>query len=223
MTKMKRLLIVDDDDAMRRLFRLNLSDEYEIIDTPDPDLALGLAMEHKPDAILMDVRMPKHSGIDLCRAFGSISKTQPIPIFFISGETSNETREACRSMGAAGYLEKPVDFEILKTSLAKIRSQTQVPRTEVRVHLRVELKLSGKDIHGEPFVETTFTENVSVSAFLCRCTAVLAKDSTVEVSMVSNFNKFAGKARMVRMDDRPKCPTLYGFRFLEKKGEWILQ
>jgi hypothetical protein len=41
--------------------------------------------------------------------------------------------------------------------------------------------------------------------------------------MVSNFNKFAGKARMVRMDDRPKCPTLYGFRFLEKKGEWILQ
>ena len=66
---MRRLLIVDDDEAIRRLFRLNLADDYEIIDTEDPEQALALAMEHKPDAILLDMHMPKMSGFDLCRTF----------------------------------------------------------------------------------------------------------------------------------------------------------
>ena len=80
-------------------------------------------------------------------------------------------------MGATGYFEKPVDFDALRASLAKVRGQTHVPRTEIRLQLRVELKLSGKDIQGKEFKQTTFTENVSVSAFLCSCAAELAKDS----------------------------------------------
>jgi CheY-like chemotaxis protein len=220
---MKRLLIVDDDEATRRLFRLNLSDNYEIIDTADPDQALALAMEHKPDAILMDLRMPKHSGLDLCRAFGAISQAQPIPIFVVSGETGVEVRESCQKMGASGYFEKPVDFDALRSSLAKVRGQTHVPRTEVRLSLRVQLKLRGKDIHGKEFDEATFTENVSVSAFLCPSAAELQKDSIVEVYIVSGLDKLVGKARAVRSEQRPKLPTLYGFRFVEKTGEWILK
>jgi CheY-like chemotaxis protein len=220
---MKRLLIVDDDEATRRLFRLNLSDNYEIIDTADPDQAMGLAMEHKPDAILMDLRMPKHSGLDLCRAFGAINKTQPIPIFVVSGETGVEVRESCQKMGATGYFEKPVDFDALRASLAKVRGQTHVPRTEIRLQLRVELKLSGKDIQGKEFKQTTFTENVSVSAFLCSCAAELAKDSIVEVFIVSGNDKYVGKARAVRSEPRAGSSTLYGFRFVEKTGEWILK
>jgi CheY-like chemotaxis protein len=100
---MRRLLIVDDDEAMRRLFRLNLSDDYEIVDTDDPARALALAMEHKPDAILMDLRMPKHSGLGLCRALGAINKAQPVPIFIVSGETAAEIKQSCKDMGTAGY------------------------------------------------------------------------------------------------------------------------
>jgi CheY-like chemotaxis protein len=220
---MRRLLIVDDDEATRRLFRLNLSDNYEIIDTADPDQALALAMEHKPDAILMDLRMPKHSGLEMCRAFGSISRTQPIPIFVVSGETGTAVRQSCQDMGAAGYFEKPVDFDALRSTLGKVRSQTQVPRTEIRVQLRVRINLRGKDSSGNEFNETTFTENVSVSAFLCGCNAELSKDSTVDVYIVSGTDKHVGKARMVRAEQRPKTQTLYAFRFLEKTGEWILQ
>src|SRR5580698_5774541 len=201
---MRRLLIVDDDEAMRRLFRLNLSDDYEIVDTDDPARALALAMEHKPDAILMDLRMPKHSGLGLCRALGAINKAQPVPIFIVSGE-------------------KPVDFDALRGSLAKVKRQTQVPRTEVRVQIRVELKLSGTDIRGKEFTENTFTENVSVSGFLCACTATLVKDSLVEVYVVKGSDKPVGKARVVRSEERAGNISLYGFRFIEKTGEWILK
>jgi CheY-like chemotaxis protein len=220
---MKRLLIIDDDEATRRLLRLNLSDSYEIIDTADPDQALGLAMEHRPDAILMDLRMPKHSGLELCRAFGSINQAQPVPIFVVTGDIGIEVRESCRKMGATGYFEKPVDFEALRSSLAKVRSQTQVPRTEIRLQLRVHLKLRGKDIYGIEFDVTTYTENVSISAFLCACTAELSKDSIIDVYMVSGRDKYVGRVRVVRAEDRPGSSRAYGFRFVEKTGEWILQ
>ena len=220
---MRRLLIVDDDEAMRRLFRLNLSDDYEIVDTDDPAQALALAMEHKPDAILMDLRMPKHSGLGLCRALGAINKAQPVPIFIVSGETATEIKQSCHDMGTAGYFEKPVDFDALRGSLAKVKRQAQVPRTEVRVQIRVELKLCGTDIRGKEFTENTFTENVSVSAFLCACSATLVKDSLVEVYVVKVSDKPVGKARVVRSEERAGNTSLYGFRFIEKTGEWILK
>ena len=74
-------------------------------------------MEHKPDAILMDLRMPKHSGLGLCRALGAINKAQPVPIFIVSGETASEIKQSCKEMGTAGYFEKPVDFDALRTHL----------------------------------------------------------------------------------------------------------
>ena len=56
---MDKLLIVDDEEAMRRLLRINLADRYEIIDTGNPEQALALAMQDKPNAILLDLRMPE--------------------------------------------------------------------------------------------------------------------------------------------------------------------
>ncbi len=64
---MQKLLVIEDEEAMRRLLRLNLSDLYEIIDTGDPEQGLALAMQNKPSAILLDLRMPKFSGFELCR------------------------------------------------------------------------------------------------------------------------------------------------------------
>ncbi len=117
---MGRLLIIDDDDAMRRLLRLNLAGSHEIIDTGDPEEALALALQHKPDAILLDLRMPKFSGFELCQTFTSFSSTQLIPVFVVSGEAGARTKQICRDLGAAEYFEKPVDFERLRVSLEKV-------------------------------------------------------------------------------------------------------
>jgi DNA-binding response OmpR family regulator len=220
---MRRLLIVDDDEAMRRLFRLNLSDNYEIVDTDDPEQALALAMEHKPDAILMDLRMPKHSGLGLCRALGAINKAQPVPIFIVSGETASEVKQSCKEMGTAGFFEKPVDFDALRVSLSKVKRQTQVPRAEVRVQIRVELNLAGTDSKGKEFKESTFTENVSVCSFLCALDATLENDSIVEVFIARGSGQCVGKARVMRSEERQGASSLYAFRFTEKTGEWILQ
>src|SRR5580692_9424935 len=111
--RMAKLLVVDDEEAMRKLVRLNLGESYEIVDTGEPEQALALVLEHKPDAILLDLRMPKYSGFELCQTFTSLSSTQLTPVLVISGEAGSNTKDFCRGLGVAAYFEKPVDFTAL--------------------------------------------------------------------------------------------------------------
>jgi DNA-binding response OmpR family regulator len=221
---MEKLLIVDDEEAMRRLLRINLADRYEIIDTGNPEQALALAMQDKPDAILLDLRMPKYSGFELCRTFNSLTFTQLIPLIIVSGESGATTKSLCKELGAKAYFEKPIDFDALRAGVALVLHAAQPERrTEVRVRLRVMLKLLGIDIHEEPFEELSTTENVSQDGFLCGCTAKLKKDSVVEVHLVSGGTKFVGKARVVRSEGCDTPYPRYAFRFVQKEGDWILQ
>jgi DNA-binding response OmpR family regulator len=222
---MDKLLIVDDEEAMRRLLRINLGDRYDIIDTGSPEQALAIAMQSKPKAILLDLRMPHYSGFELCRIFKSMSSTQLIPLIIISGEAGATTKIFCKELGAAEYFEKPVDFEALRAAMEKVLHAAQAERrSEVRVHLRVTLKLRGTDINEKPFEEMSATENVSRSGFLCGCAAALKVGSAIEVYyLASGEMKFVGKTRVVWSDGCNVTYPRFGFRFVDKVGDWILQ
>ena len=220
---MQRILIIDDDDAMRGLLRARLEGSYEVFDTGDPDQALGLALEHKPAAVLLDLMMPKFSGFDLCQSLHSLSYTSRIRIFIITGKGGDEAREYCQNLGATGFFQKPVDFSLLKRRLAEeLEGQHPERRSQTRVRMRVSLKLRGPDAVGKPFEETTITENVSSAGFLCNCAASLAIGSMVEVFLVSGRERYVGLARAVRKESDMNWQR-YGFFFEAKEGEWVLQ
>jgi DNA-binding response OmpR family regulator len=220
---MKKLLVVDDEEPIRRLLRLNLSDEYEVFDTGDPEQALALAMQNKPDAILLDLRMPKFSGFELCRTFNSLTSTQLIPLVVVSGEAGATTKALCKDLGAKAYFEKPINFDALRTSLATLlQAKRPERRGEVRVRLRITLKLKGCDVNGKAFEEVTTTENVALSSFLTGCTAPLKKDSVLDV-FLSGGQELAGRVRVVRAEATETRYPRYAFRFVEKVGKWVLQ
>src|ERR1700690_2370693 len=114
---MPKVLIVDDDESMRGLLRMRLADSFEVIETGNPEQALGLALEHKPDAILLDLMMPKFSGFDLCQSFRSLSYTSTIPILVITGETEAKYKDHCANLGAVAYFEKPLRLDELRRRL----------------------------------------------------------------------------------------------------------
>jgi len=221
---MEKLLIVDDEEALRRLLRINLADRYEIVDTGNSEQALAMAMQGKPNAILLDLRMPNYSGFELCQTFKSMTSTQLIPIIIISGEAGATTKLFCKELGAKAYFEKPVDFDALRAGLERVLHAAQPERrSEPRVRLQVMLKLRGTDINEKPFEEVSATENVSKSAFFCGCTAKLKKEATIEVYLVNGGTKFVGKARVVRSEGCETPYPRYAFRFVQKDGDWILQ
>lgn len=221
---MGKVLVVDDDEALRRLIKLELSDTYEIIDSGEPEQGLALALEHRPDAILLDLRMPKYSGYELCQTFTSFSSTQHIPVIIVSGEAGGQTKEYCKQLGAVGYFEKPVDFDGLRVSLDRIvKARRYIPRSEVRVRLRVPLKVRGKDASGKPFEEVTTTENVSLSGFLCGCSSELTIGSIIDISLMSQGETPVGKAKVIHSGSKTSPVRSYGCRFTEKTGPWVLQ
>jgi len=221
---MGKLLIVDDDEALRRLIRLEMGDSYEIIDSGEPEQGLALALEHKPDAILLDLRMPKYSGYELLQTFTSFSRTQTIPVIIVSGEAGGQTKEHCKQLGAADYFEKPIDFDALRNCVRQIsKTRRFVPRSEVRVRLQVTLKLRGTDKHGKQFEESATTENVSLSGFLCACSKELAADSIVSVYLSVPREDYVGKAKIVHADFKHLPLRWYGCLFVEKTGPWVLR
>ncbi len=221
---MHKLLIVDDDESMRSLLRIRLADSYEVFDTEDPEQALALALEHKPDAVLLDLMMPKFSGFELCQSLRSLTYTSRIPVFIVTGKGGAEAKEHCQRLGATGYFEKPVNFQELQRRLSE-ELQTQRPERRVhpRVGMRVPLKLRGSDAVGNRFEELITTENVSATGFLCHCETALAKGALVEVFIASGSERFAGRARVVRKDTSMPPAERYGFCLEERTGEWVLQ
>jgi CheY-like chemotaxis protein len=219
-----KIMIVDDDESMRGMLRMRLMDAFEIIETGNPEQALGLALEHKPDAILLDLMMPRFSGFELCQSLRALSYTSQIPVFVISGEAGAKYREHCENLGARGYFQKPVDFAALRDKLtAEIGGKQADRRLHVRVRMRVILKLRGKDLNGGSFEIGTATENVSAGGFLCACAASLMKGMEVDVFLAGDPDRFAGRARVVRQE-APGAPwQRYGFAFTERTSEWVLQ
>ena len=90
MSNKKKILLVDDDDAVIAHLVTKLSKFYEIVSTTDPALAVGMARTELPDVILCDIDMPEMSGGDVAAALGGDSVTERIPLIYLTSLVSPE-------------------------------------------------------------------------------------------------------------------------------------
>lgn len=216
-----RILIVDDDQSMRRVLRFRLKDSYEIFETGSPEEALALALQHKPDAILLDLMLPRFSGLEVCQTLASMSFTQLIPVFIISGESASRHKDFCDNIGARGYFQKPIDFEALQSRLGEILNGRKPDRrAELRVRLRMMLMIRGTAPTGNPFELPVAAENVSAHGFFCSSVAPIETGLVVDVFLAAGQG-FCGRARVVHVQ-RPGTPAQgYGFQFVVDPVDWI--
>jgi CheY-like chemotaxis protein len=115
--KRKTVLIADDDEGVRRLLAFELEPYgVRILEAPDGRTGLELAREEKPDAILLDVLMPRLDGWQTLRALKDDPETRRIPVVMIS---IVENRAFGFSLGAFDYLVKPIDRRALVGILSR--------------------------------------------------------------------------------------------------------
>ncbi len=117
----KRILVVDDELAMRMLVRtcLGRNGAYEIIEARSGEEALELAAQSAFKLILMDIRMPGIGGIEACRQLKASEITRSIPVIFVSAWSSLEYRVAAEAAGASGFITKPFSLRELLQAIGQ--------------------------------------------------------------------------------------------------------
>lgn len=113
------LLVIDDDSQILDLIESALhTQELEILKTTDPDAGMSLFREHHPEIVLLDLFMPKISGMTLLE---QIVTADPITeVILMTGQYTAESAVEAIQRGAADYLTKPLNIEALRSRVTKI-------------------------------------------------------------------------------------------------------
>ena len=102
---MTTILVVDDEPAMVGMVGALLGEEgYQIVTAYDGETALRRHADERPDLVILDRRLPRLSGDDVCRGIRAVANT---PILMLTGERGSEERARLLDLGADDYLEKP--------------------------------------------------------------------------------------------------------------------
>jgi DNA-binding response OmpR family regulator len=111
---MKRVLIIDDDVSIRAMLKIILQGEGVSISTArNGEDGLRIVNEEHPNLVILDINMPGISGFQVCERIKSQMATREIPVIFHSVNSRIVDKEKGASLGAAGYLLKPVHPEEL--------------------------------------------------------------------------------------------------------------
>ena len=105
---MKKVLVADDEAGVRALVRITLDGgAYDIVEAVDGVEALSLAREHHPPLAFVDVRMPRRTGIEVCKELKGDPATSDITVILLTANAQDQEREEGLAAGADNYFTKP--------------------------------------------------------------------------------------------------------------------
>jgi two-component system, cell cycle response regulator len=122
------VLAIDDSPEVLALLAVRLKPEgLRLVTGQSYEEGLALAMHHQPDLILLDVDMPEHSGLDLCRRLKSHPSTANIPVIFLTASDDVDTKVHGFDLGAVDYVTKPFHPAELR---ARVRAALRMKRAQ---------------------------------------------------------------------------------------------
>ncbi len=127
----ERILIIEDDDAIVRVLRRSLSLEgFDVESAGDGETGLALALENRPDVVILDLMLPGMDGLEVCRRLrGSASGSTPI--LMLTAKDTVPDRILGLDAGADDYMVKPFDLEELSARVRALLRRTQTERATV--------------------------------------------------------------------------------------------
>lgn len=154
MSQSYRTLVVDDDERIRKLIRVNLEPRGFIVqEAPNGSAAIEAVESHVPDLMLLDLVMPGLTGIDVC---SWVRERSDVPIIVLSAKNEEDLKVQALDAGADDYIPKPFGYEEL---MARVRAvmrravKEQTPDTRIMLgELVIDLKarrvfISDEDVH----------------------------------------------------------------------------
>lgn len=111
----KTILYVEDNELNRKIVRdLLKRTAYRLIEAHDGEAGVAMALEQRPDLVLMDIQLPKISGMDAIRRLRAEPTTAATPIIAITSFALSGDEQKAKDAGATAYLAKPYSpFDLL--------------------------------------------------------------------------------------------------------------
>lgn len=119
------VLLVDDEQDSRDAVAELLSTRFAVVSAADGEQAVELARERAPDLIVMDVVMPRLSGVGAFDALLNDPRTADIPVIFLSAQSDEWTTALCLNRGAADYVPKPASGRELFARIDRALRETR--------------------------------------------------------------------------------------------------
>jgi len=177
-----RILIVDDEPAVRESLRRSLAFNGFTVDTAnDGAAALAAITTERPDAVILDVMMPKLDGLETCRRLRAAG--DDIPVLMLTARDEVSDRVAGLDAGADDYLAKPFALEELLARLRAMlrRIPTQQDDPAILRYDDLVLDVNTRDAHrGDRNLRLTRTEFNLLHALMRRPRQVLSRDQLLD-------------------------------------------
>lgn len=117
MRELKHVLVVEDDDVMRKSLEIMLRKHYDVHCEKYGKMAIAYAKCQRVDLILLDINMPFLNGINTLEKLRQLSDYELCPVVVLTGQKSREMKKRCFALGAEQFLTKPVAMEKLIETL----------------------------------------------------------------------------------------------------------
>jgi CheY-like chemotaxis protein len=114
----RKILVVDDDQDVRRLAHLRLRHEFDTVFATDAISAISVAKKEQPDLVLLDLGLPGGDGLVVMQRLAALTPLSHIPVVVVSARERAAYEDETLGAGAEGFLQKPFTAEEL---LAAVR------------------------------------------------------------------------------------------------------
>lgn len=156
------ILIVDDEEDIRELVELNLSQEgYKVLSCETGEQALAITVSKLPDLIILDLMLPGIDGLEVCKKLKNNIKTENIPIVMLTAKGEEADIVTGLELGAEDYVTKPFKGKVLTARVRRILRRAaglSEKAATIKIHdLIIEPARREVLVKGKP-IELTFTE-----------------------------------------------------------------
>lgn len=128
----KRILIVEDEQALVKGLKLQLEDSYDVLMAMDGKQGLDMAATHLPDLILMDITMPEMDGLEVLKRLKEDTATATIPVILLTAKVEVENIYRGYKIGADYYITKPFSTTQLMNGISLFLEIENTEKAEMR-------------------------------------------------------------------------------------------
>jgi len=183
------ILIVEDNVELRNYLKLQLEKDYHVLLAENGELAYEVAIKETPHLILTDVMMPVMDGFELCKKIKEDLKTSHIPLVMLTAKTMSEDKLQGINLGADAYLGKPIEFDLLQSTIDQLLSSRQILIDKYSIQNDIK-------VNKDSIKEITSLDNVFVKDLMKYINENLGDSSLTVESISDHF--FLSRSQLYR-------------------------